>query len=54
MDSFDELAIMANEQWADLRLYGSEIVEVTQNVCLQATLAEPRNRHPLTVVDVDS
>jgi len=54
VDSIDTLATAANGQWADLRLYGSEVVEVIQNACLQATLAKSRNRRPLAAVDMNS
>ena len=54
VDSIDTLAIAANGRWADLRLYGGEVIEVIRNACLQATLAKTRNRRPLTAVDGNS
>ncbi len=54
VDSIDTLATAANGRWADLRLYGGEVVQVIQHACLQATLAKTRNRRPLTAVDVNS
>lgn len=54
INSVDALAIAANGQWADLRGYGGEVVEVIQNACLQVTLAKTRNRRPLATVDRNS
>lgn len=54
IDSIDILVVAVNGRWADLRLYENEVIEVIQNACLQAALVKTRNRHSLTIVDVNS
>lgn len=54
VDSIEALATAADRNWADLPRYGSEVVEVVKNACLEATLAKTRKRRPLETIDVNS
>jgi superfamily II DNA helicase RecQ len=47
VNSIGTLATAVNEQWADLQVYGGEVVEVVQNACLQATHAKRQDRRAL-------
>ena len=40
VNSINTLEMAANREWADLHVYASEVIEVIQNVCLQARLAK--------------
>ena len=42
VNSISSLALAVNREWGDLTSYGKEILEVTQDACLQATLEKCR------------
>jgi hypothetical protein len=42
VNSLSSLAHAVNGEWGNMALYGKEVLEVIQNVCLQAALAKSK------------